>query len=111
MDLDQLDLPSDPERITRYLTSYKGVGKKTAEQIVENFGARVFEVLQTEPKRVKNVIPAGRADQLISGWEEDLRRRLSSDGNEGGGNDGGRNRRNRRGGRRSRKRGGNRGGR
>ena len=39
-------LPTDGPALVRYLTnSYKGVGKKTAERLVEEFGSGLFEVL------------------------------------------------------------------
>jgi uncharacterized protein (TIGR00288 family) len=101
--IDALDLPTEPARIVRYLTGYKGVGQKTAEQVVNGLGDQVFQVLQTEPGRLKEFIPAGRADQLVAGWQEDLKSRqgsgdkASDDGNESGG--GGGRRRGRRSGR------------
>jgi len=96
VDVSSLDLPTEPERIVRYLTAYKGVGEKTAQQVVDGFGDRVFQVLQDEPDRVKDVLPANRAEQLLAGWQEDVRRRQSG---EGGSGDGGRGRRGRRSGR------------
>ena len=96
VDVSDFDLPTDPDRIVRYLTSYKGVGEKTAQQVVDGLGERVFEVLQSEPGRVKDLLPANRADQLVAGWQEDVRRRQSG---EGGAGSGGRGRRGRRSGR------------
>ncbi|MEJ2539616.1 MAG: NYN domain-containing protein [Gemmatimonadota bacterium] len=101
VDVAALDLPTEPDRIVRYLTAYKGVGQKTAEQVVESFGDRVFHVLQDEPERMKEVLPAGRADQIVTGWREDLKRRQSGDGAPRGGR--------RRGRRSGRSRGGKRG--
>ena len=97
--LDTLDLPTEPKRIVRYLTSYKGVGQKTAEQVVNGLGDEVFQVLQTEPGRLKEFIPAGRADQLLAGWQEDLQRRQAEGGTSSGGSEGGGRRRGRRSGR------------
>ena len=96
VDVDSLDLPTEPERIVRYLTAYKGVGEKTAQQVVDGFGDRVFDVLQDEPDRVKDVLPANRAEQLVAGWQEDVRRRQAG---ESGSGSGGRGRRGRRSGR------------
>jgi len=81
--------------VIRYLAnSYKGVGEKTAEALVDALGNDLFRVLQTDPDRVREVIPSNRADQLLDAWEDDLRRRrarlkeASDDGAEdGGGND------------------------
>jgi len=96
VDVDSLDLPTEPERIVRYLTAYKGVGEQTAQQVVDGFGDRVLDVLQDEPGRVKDLLPANRAEQLLAGWQEDVRRRQ---GGEGGAGNGGRSRRGRRSGR------------
>jgi hypothetical protein len=63
--------------MVRYLSnSYKGVGKKTAERLVQEYGSGLFEKLHREPKEVEAVIPAGRFEQLLKGWKADLARRL-----------------------------------
>ncbi len=72
-----LGFPTDPTAVTRYLTnSYKGVGQKTAERLVEEFGGSLFQVLQDQPHRLGSVIPANRADQLLEAFRTDLARRL-----------------------------------
>lgn len=50
-------LPQDSEGMIRYLSSgrIKGVGKKTAERIVERFGHSTFEILENEPDRLKEI--------------------------------------------------------
>ena len=70
-----LGLPTDPEAQARYLTNYRGVGRKTADALVEHFGGSLFEVLQNEPKRVVGVVPAARAEQVLEGWKADFERR------------------------------------
>jgi exodeoxyribonuclease V alpha subunit len=50
-------LPEDKEGIITYLSSgrIKGLGKKTAEKIVDRFGASTIEVLQGNPDRLKEI--------------------------------------------------------
>lgn len=50
-------LPEDKEGIIAYLSSgrFKGLGKKTAEKIVERFGTSTIEVLQGNPSRLKEI--------------------------------------------------------
>jgi len=101
--LEGLGLPSDPEAIVRYLTHrYKGVGEKTAETLVETFGAGLFSTLRDDPDAVAKVIPAGRAEQLLEAWKADYERRTGARSANGGGE--------RNGGRRGRGRGRSRGG-
>jgi len=76
LDPGKLGLPTDGPAIIRYLTnSYKGVGKKTAESLVEAFDSEVFQVLTDEPGRIESVVPGKRAEQLLEAWEADLERR------------------------------------
>ena len=70
-----LDLPTGSEAMIGYLTnSYKGVGKKTAEALVEAFGDSLFEVFQKTPQRVNEVVPR-RAEQVLAEWRTDYSRR------------------------------------
>ena len=70
-----LGLPTGAEAIVSYLTdSYKGVGTKTAEALVEAFGDSLFEVLQNTPQRVNEVVPR-RAEQVLAEWRTDYGRR------------------------------------
>jgi len=78
------------------------VGEKTAETLVETFGAGLFATLRDDPDAVARVIPAGRAEQLLEAWNADYERRTSSRGGSGAGGD-------RNGGRRGRGRGRSRG--
>jgi uncharacterized protein (TIGR00288 family) len=89
-DLEGLGLPTEPDAILRYLTHrYKGVGDKTAEALVERFGAGLFTTLRDDPNAVAQVIPAGRAEQLIDAWRADFERRVAirDGGSVGGGGD------------------------
>jgi uncharacterized protein (TIGR00288 family) len=94
-----LGLPTDADAQIRYLSnSYRGVGKKTAEALVEGFGEELFDVLRTEPDRVHDVVPAGRADAVLEAWKEDIARRIEQASEEASGNGrGGNGRRGRRG--------------
>ena len=77
LDIGGLGLPTDGPALIRYLAnSYKGVGQKSAERLVNEFGSGLFEVLHREPERLGSVIRADRVDQLIEGWRTDLERRL-----------------------------------
>jgi uncharacterized protein (TIGR00288 family) len=77
LDLAGLGLPTEGSAMVQYLThSYKGVGRKTAERLVEEFGPGLFEVLHREPGRLGSVIMPNRVDQLLEGWKTDLGRRM-----------------------------------
>jgi len=77
IDAEALGLPTDREAQISYLTnSYKGIGEKTAEQVVDAFGDQVFEVLNSEPDRVRDLLSPARADHLLAAWEEDIERRV-----------------------------------
>jgi hypothetical protein len=56
------------------LTGYSGVGRRTAESLVEAFGADVFRVLDEEPARVREILPDHRAERVL----EERRRELSA---------------------------------
>lgn len=70
-----LGLPTDPEEVVRYLTGYKGVGRKTAEGLVKAFAGNLFTVLNTDPSRVRNTVPVARAELVLDGWKADLEQR------------------------------------
>jgi hypothetical protein len=60
VDVEALRLPTDAEAVVQYLTnSYKGVGKKTAETLVEALGDRLFPTLQERPRSGSGAPPAG----------------------------------------------------
>jgi len=78
---EKLGLPTDEASVIRYLTnSYKGVGEKTAEALVDELGSNLFSILQRQPDRVRDVLPSNRADQLLDAWQEDLSRRREKAG-------------------------------
>ena len=76
LDPGKLGLPTDGAAVISYLTnSYKGVGKKTAESLVEAFGSDLFSVLEDEPDRIGPIVSGRRADMLLEGWRADFKRR------------------------------------
>jgi hypothetical protein len=88
-DIDGLGLPIEPDAILRYLTHrYRGVGEKTAETLVEHFGAGLFKTLAEDPEAIGRVIPANRAEQVLEAWKADYERRTGG-GGAGSGGDGG----------------------
>jgi uncharacterized protein (TIGR00288 family) len=81
-DADELGLPTEAGAVIRYLSnSYQGVGQKTAEALIDAFGAdRVFNGLNSNPDRVREVLGGGRRTEvLLEAWQRDYRRRTSAD--------------------------------
>jgi exodeoxyribonuclease V alpha subunit len=66
--------PSTREGIERYLASgmIRGAGPHFARKLVEAFGERVFEVIEQEPERLRQLPGVGpkRASRLIQAWSE-----------------------------------------
>src|SRR5512137_1104446 len=64
--------PSSLEGIERYLGSglIRGIGPVFARKLVEAFGDRVFEVIDGQPARLRDVdgIGPGRAAQIVAAW-------------------------------------------
>ena len=88
-----IGLPTDPQAIVRYLAHrYKGVGQKTAETLVEQFGPALFQTLRDDPESVKAALPSNRGEQVLLAWKADYARR-TSDGTKEAGNRGSRGRR------------------
>ena len=93
--LEGLGLPTDPGAIVRYLTHrYKGVGEKTAQALVEQFGTELFSTMHNDPDAIARTVPAGRAEQVLAAWEADYQRRTGQ-GSGGDGANGGNGRRGR----------------
>ncbi|HUE76631.1 MAG TPA: NYN domain-containing protein [Longimicrobiales bacterium] len=77
----ELGLPTDSGSVIRYLSnSYPGVGQKTAETLINAFGAdRVFHGLHAQPERVREMLGSGRrTDSLLEAWQKDFRRRTTA---------------------------------
>ncbi len=65
------------DMVERMARGYQGVGRRTAERLVEEFGDRVLDVIDNEPGRIENVLPKGRAQAVIDGRRAE---REASDG-------------------------------
>lgn len=72
--------PKMLDGIKKYLSSgaVENVGKKMAERLVDAFGEKVFDVIEQEPERLKEVEGIGkkRAQNIVDTWkdEKDVRR-------------------------------------
>ena len=66
--------PATAEGIEKYLSSglIRGIGPIYARKLIAAFGDAVFEVIETEPGRLRKVPGIGprRARQIIEGWAE-----------------------------------------
>jgi len=72
----RLRLPTGRDSIVKYLSnSYGGVGKRTAETLVDALGEELFVVLQNDPLRVEKLLTPARAESVLAGWKADLQRR------------------------------------
>jgi len=69
----QVVLPASVDGIRRYLGSglIKGIGPVTAGRIVDHFGLETLEVIEQEPKRLREVPGLGykRAEMISQAWE------------------------------------------
>ena len=73
-DLCEQSVPATVEGIKRYLGSglIRGVGKKMAERIVNQFGEETLTVIEEQPERLKTVEGIGpkRVRQILTAWAE-----------------------------------------
>jgi hypothetical protein len=53
------------------IRNYTGVGRRTAEALVDRFGTEVFQVIDRQPERLKEVISAARARAVIAARESE----------------------------------------
>jgi uroporphyrinogen-III synthase len=51
--------------------NYAGVGKRTAEALVDHFGPGVFEVIDSAPARLTEVLSEGRAKAVVAAREQE----------------------------------------
>jgi len=66
--------PTTLEGIERYLGSgmIRGIGPVYANRLVQTFGDAVFDLIEQQPQRLREVPGIGpkRADTIIAGWAE-----------------------------------------
>ncbi len=55
--------------VTHMVRNYPGVGKRTAERLYEHFGEDVFQVIDSAPERLVQVLSAGRAKIVVQARE------------------------------------------
>jgi len=72
---ESLGLPTTSAEIEAYLSTYKGVGKKTVESLVNAFGDGVFRTLEEDPDAVRSLLTDRRAAPILEQWSEDRDRR------------------------------------
>ncbi len=67
-------LPSTTAAMEKYLGSglIKGIGKKYAKEMVAHFGTEIFEVIEHDPDRLREVPKLGpkRLEMIKKGWHE-----------------------------------------
>ena len=84
VDPERLRLPTDRDSTVKYLSnSYGGVGKRTAETLVDALGDQLFRVLHSNPSRVGELLPPARAERVLAGWKADFQRRSERHAREG----------------------------
>jgi uncharacterized protein (TIGR00288 family) len=82
--LAELNLPKGEQAMQSYLAnSYKGIGKKTAETLVNEYGEDLFVALDQRPDEVRNLLGARRANALLDQWTADRDRRLAAQNGNG----------------------------
>ena len=66
--------PKSEEGMIRYLSSeiFKGIGKKTAQRIVNKFGNNTFKIIDSSPELLSKIKGVNRKQQksLLNSWEE-----------------------------------------
>jgi ribonuclease E len=53
--------------VEHMVRNYKGVGRKTAETLAAELGNDVFDVIDSDPDRIRSILPGRRADAVIAG--------------------------------------------
>ncbi len=58
--------------VERMARGYAGVGRKTAEKLVAEFGEEVFEVIDRSPERLERILPGRRVQAIVAGRRKEL---------------------------------------
>ena len=70
----RISLPSSTEGIEKYLRSgmMRGIGKVNAHKLIEAFGDKVLDIIESEPERLREVAGIGpvRARRVTEAWAE-----------------------------------------
>jgi uncharacterized protein (TIGR00288 family) len=75
-ELVRLGLPAGRDEIARYITStYRGVGMKTVERLLEAHGDRLLDVMEAEPDTIRGLLTPARAELLLEQWVDDVAKR------------------------------------
>ncbi len=64
-------LSDELQGLVGHLTGYAGVGRKTAETLVEAFGSDLLRILDQQPERVREVLPDHRAERVLEARREE----------------------------------------
>jgi uncharacterized protein (TIGR00288 family) len=75
-----LGLPTSAAEMITYMSSaYGGVGPKSVQALIDAFGVeRVYESLEKQPDRVREVMGAARGDRLLDAFADDLAARRAN---------------------------------
>jgi uncharacterized protein (TIGR00288 family) len=75
-----LGLPSDPAAMVDYMaTSYKGVGPKSVQTLIDTFGAgKLYDALEKQHDRIIEVMGTSRGENLIDAFADDLAARRAN---------------------------------
>ncbi|MFW5947186.1 MAG: OST-HTH/LOTUS domain-containing protein, partial [Gemmatimonadota bacterium] len=71
-----MDGPSG-EVAEHMIRNYAGVGRKTAEKLLEEFGEDVFRVIDEQPERLSRVLPQHRAQAVVEAREAEREQRAT----------------------------------
>jgi hypothetical protein len=84
-DLRMLGLPRESADIVAYISSYSGIGPRSARAFAEAVGAEnIFITLNDEPDRVRGILGEKRGEKLLAAWREDVTRRTAEPDREPG---------------------------
>lgn len=74
------NLPKDRAAVIAHLSSYRGVGKKTAETLFDAFEEKVYDALQSEHERIRELIGPRRSTTVLEQWAADRDERVAATG-------------------------------